>query len=94
MEIKEYFKMCENNLPGKSTLLRRSCLALRRNGLETMEELCRLRLRSPELLDNLRGIGPKTASLIFQICDRYREEYGDESKEKPPPWKTEETAVT
>ncbi|MEG1577978.1 MAG: hypothetical protein RR336_04355 [Oscillospiraceae bacterium] len=71
MEIKEYFILCEEQMPQRCTELRRTSFALRRNGVDTMEELCRLWHDDANQLAQLRDIGAKSFALIGEICEGY-----------------------
>lgn len=71
MQVKEYFTRCEGQLSRSPTELRRTCFALRRNGVETMEELCRLLGQEPKKLSELRDVGAKSLAIIAEVCDSY-----------------------
>ena len=48
--VKAYFTACEQAFPAKRTQLRRLFLALRRGGVEHMEQLCAIQRAGPEKL--------------------------------------------
>ena len=73
MEIKQFFALCEEQTSLKRTELRRASFALRRNGVETMEELCRMMESSPEQLSSLRDVGTKSLELIKEVCFMYEQ---------------------
>lgn len=73
MEIKQFFALCEEQTSLKHTELRRASFALRRNGVETMEELCRMMESSPEQLSSLRDVGTKSLELIKEVCFMYEQ---------------------
>lgn len=73
MVVKEYFIACEEWMPEKKTELRRISLALRREGILTMEDLCARQRAAPEEIVKIRGIGEKSALLTQAICRRYED---------------------
>lgn len=73
MEIKRFFALCEEQTSLKRTELRRASFALRRNGVETMEELCRMMENSPAQLSSLRDVGTKSLELIKEVCFIYEQ---------------------
>ena len=58
--VKAYFTACEQAFPAKRTQLRRLSLALRRGGVEHMEQLCAIQRAGPEKLLEIRSIGAKS----------------------------------
>jgi hypothetical protein len=74
MKIGAYFDQYEQARPECRSLLHRGSFALRRNGLETMEELCELCRSKPEQLAEVRSIGPQTLPLILAVCAKYQGE--------------------
>lgn len=72
--VKNYFSVCEVRFPGRRAELRRISLALRREGIGTMEELCLLRQEGGGKLLSVRAIGEKSLALIEQICTQYETE--------------------
>ena len=70
--IQESFSACEQQFPEQRAELRRIFLALRRGGIETMPELCRMYAREPQRILELRSIGGKRFLLIGELCRRYR----------------------
>lgn len=66
-----FFARCEEALPRSRTELRRTALALRRNGVETMEELCLLQRQEPKQLAAFRDVGTKSLALIRAVCADY-----------------------
>ncbi len=73
MEIKQFFALCEEQTSLKRTELRRASFALRRNGVETMEELCQMMENSPAQLSSLRDVGTKSLELIKDVCFMYEQ---------------------
>ena len=73
MEIKKFFVLCEEQTSLKRTELRRASFALRRNGVETMEELCQMMENSPAQLSSLRDVGTKSLELIKEVCFIYEQ---------------------
>ena len=71
--VKGYFAACEQAFPAQRAQLRRLSLALRRGGVERMEQLCALQRAGPEGLLELRSIGAKSLPLIEAVCARYEE---------------------
>ena len=69
--IKDYFALGATRFPEQRTQLRRVSLALRREQIHTMEQLCRLRADSPEGLLSIRAIGAKRLGLIEAVCRQY-----------------------
>lgn len=70
--VKECFAACEQQFPEQRSELRRISLALRRNGVEEMEQLCRLISQTPQELLRIRSIGEKRLWLIAQVCRQYQ----------------------
>lgn len=71
--VKAYFAACEGEFPAQRAQLRRLSLALRRGGVERMEQLCALQRAGPEGLLEIRSIGTKSLPLIAAVCARYEE---------------------
>lgn len=71
--VKAYFTACEQAFPAQRAQLRRLSLALRRSGVERMEQLCALQRAGPEGLLEIRSIGEKSLPLIAAVCARYEE---------------------
>ena len=71
--VKGYFAACEQAFPAQRAQLRRLSLALRRSGVERMEQLCAMQRAGPEGLLELRSIGEKSLPLIAAVCARYEE---------------------
>ena len=71
--VKAYFAACEQAFPAQRAQLRRLSLALRRSGVERMEQLCALQRAGPEGLLEIRSIGEKSLPLIAAVCARYEE---------------------
>lgn len=71
--VKAYFTACEQAFPAQRTQLRRLSLALRRSGVERMEQLCAIQRAGPEKLLEIRSIGAKSLPLIAAVCARYAE---------------------
>lgn len=71
--VKAYFTACEQAFPAKRTQLMRLSLALRRGGVEHMEQLCAMQRAGPEKLLEIRSIGAKSLPLIAAVCARYEE---------------------
>ena len=69
--VKAYFTACEQAFPAQRAQLRRLSLALRRSGVERMEQLCALRRAGSEGLLCIRSIGAKSLPLIAAVCARY-----------------------
>lgn len=69
--VKAYFTACEQAFPAQRAQLRRLSLALRRSGVERMEQLCALQRAGPEGLLEIRSIGEKSLPLIAAVCARY-----------------------
>ncbi len=69
--VKEAFACYESYMPSEGAETRRVSFALRRNGIDTMEQLCGMRRGNPEALKTLRDIGPKRLMLIDKICQLY-----------------------
>lgn len=70
--VKAYFTACEQAFPAQRTQLRRLSLALRRSGVERMEQLCALQRAGPKGLLAIRSIGEKSLPLIAAVCARYK----------------------
>ncbi|MEG0273064.1 MAG: hypothetical protein RR622_07510 [Hydrogenoanaerobacterium sp.] len=73
MEIRKYFRLCEERMPHSCKELRRTSFTLRRNGMETMEELCWAQRYSPQTIAAMRGVGEKTAAVAKTVCDLYED---------------------
>ena len=71
--VKAYFTACEQAFPAQRAQLRRLSLALRRSGVERMEQLCALQRAGPETLLKIRSIGEKSLPRIAAVCARYEE---------------------
>lgn len=71
MVVKDYFIACEERLPERKAELRRISLALRREGILTMEDLCARERASPARMTKIRNIGEKSAQLIAELCKQY-----------------------
>lgn len=71
--VKAYFTACEQAFPSQRAQLRRLSLALRRGGVEHMEQLCALKQAGPERLLEIRSIGVKSLPLLAAVCARYEE---------------------
>ena len=69
--VKTCFTACEQAFPAQRTQLRRLSLALRRSGVERMEQLCAMQRAGPETLLEIRSIGEKSLPLIAAVCARY-----------------------
>lgn len=69
--VKAYFTACEQAFPAQRTQLRRLSLALRRGGVERMEQLCAMQRDGPDGLLEIRSIGEKSLPLIAAVCARY-----------------------
>ncbi len=70
--VKDYFKACEKRFPKFQSELRRISLALRREQIVTMEQLCDLQKSNPEDLLAVRSIGEKSSALIEIVCAEYQ----------------------
>lgn len=73
--IKAYFALCEADFPEQRSELRQIALALRRQRLETMEQLIYLYRNDPRTLANIRGIGQKRLQLIREVCRSYETDH-------------------
>ena len=71
--VKGYFAACEQAFPAQRAQLRRLSLALRRGGVERMEQLCAMQRAGPKGLLAIRSIGAKSLPLIEAVCARYEE---------------------
>ena len=71
MELKSFFEGYEKLKPGKRTMLRSTSLALRRNGIDTMEKLTALYEQYPKTLEAVRDIGPGRLRLIGTLVRDY-----------------------
>ena len=69
--VKAYFTASEQAFPAQRAQLRRLSLALRRSGVERMEQLCAMQRAGPEGLLEIRSIGEKSLPLIAAVCARY-----------------------
>lgn len=69
--VKEYFARCEQRFPQQRAQLRQVSLALRREQISTMDQLCRLCRTAPAMLAEVRSIGTKRLGLIRQVCTQY-----------------------
>lgn len=74
LDLKEYFILCEKQIPLKSTSLRRISLALRRSGITKMEDLYETMDKTPYQILDLRGIGIKSIDVIKEVCSLYVKE--------------------
>ncbi|MEG0895541.1 MAG: hypothetical protein RSE93_07470 [Oscillospiraceae bacterium] len=72
--VKEYFYACEEKFPEKRSELRRISLALRREGILSMEVLCQMQKQGFPQMAKIRNIGEKATQLILSICEQYEEE--------------------
>lgn len=72
--IKDFFAYCEARFPEQRSQLRQVSLALRREQINTMEQLCRLCRDDPGTLTAIRAIGYKRLELIQQVCAQYEHE--------------------
>ena len=72
--IKDDFARCEALCPEQRTQLRQIALALRREQVNTMEQLCWLFQNSPESLAGMRSIGEKRMKVIEQVYRAYQAE--------------------
>lgn len=73
MRLKNYFSQAEKDFPESVSSLRRISLALLREKIETMEELCeRLRI-NPTEIEKIRNIGGQSMSLIEKLCDQFEQ---------------------
>jgi len=72
LEIKIFFTLCEGQTSMKRSELRRVSFTLRRNRVETMEELCDMMENSPKQLSFLRDVGVKSVELIKEVCFIYK----------------------
>lgn len=73
MVVKEYFIACEEVFPEKKAELRRISVALRREGILTMEDLCARQRASPQQMTQIRNVGEKSTQLITVICKQYED---------------------
>ena len=71
MDLKNYLTAYEGENPKICTELRSISLALRRNRIATMEELCQLQDNSPQTIKEMRNVGPKKYEIITQVCKEY-----------------------
>ena len=71
MELKSFFEGYEKLKPGKRTMLRSTSLALRRNGIDTMEKLAAMYEKNPQALVAVRDIGPGRLRLIGTLVRDY-----------------------
>ena len=69
--VKAYFAACEGEFPAQRAQLLRLSLALRRGGVERMEQLCAMQRAGPEGLLAIRSIEAKSLPLIAAVCARY-----------------------
>lgn len=69
--LKDYFSRCESKFPKQRAQLRQVSLALRREQVSTMEQLCQLFRDAPESLAAIRSIGGKRLIIIEQVCRAY-----------------------
>lgn len=73
--IKEYFARCEEKFPEQRAQLRQVSLALRREQIDTMENLCLLCRNTPGTLTAIRSIGTKRLGLIERVCTQYENDF-------------------
>ena len=73
MVVKDYFIACEERLPERKAELRRISLALRREGILTLEDLCARQRASSAQMTQIRNIGEKSARLIAELCKQYED---------------------
>ena len=71
--VKAYFTACEQAFPAPRTPRRRLSLALRRSGVERMEQRCAIQRAGPEKLLEIRSIGAKSLPLVAAGGARYEE---------------------
>ena len=71
MELKAVFDAYAKAVPGKRTLLHSTSLALRRNGVDTIEKLTELYQQDPDSLTAMRDIGPRRLRLIGGLLNDY-----------------------
>ncbi len=65
--LNDYFIACEDCFPERRS-------QLRRERINTMEQLCHIQQTGPDALLALRSIGTKSLGLIEQVCTRYESE--------------------
>lgn len=76
--LEDYFITCEDCFPERRAQLRRLSLALRRERINTMEQLCKLRQGGRSELLALRSVGEKSLELIERVCARYEAEHTED----------------
>lgn len=69
--VKDYFLCYEARFPERRAQLRQVSLALCRERISTMEQLCRLFREDPEALAGIRSIGRKRLELIELVYRAY-----------------------
>ena len=69
MDLREVFSNYEAASPSGGSNVQSTSLALRRGGINTMEQLRKLSEEEPERVTSLRGIGPRRMALIREILD-------------------------
>lgn len=67
MKVYDFFTLCEKEMPGKRTPLRRTSFALRRAGVDTMDKLWDMRTQAPEELARVRDIGTQSLGIIDEV---------------------------
>lgn len=67
MNIKDAAEKFSTCVPEKGPALRRITLALEREKIRTLEQLDAVYRRNPETLLSLRGIGPRSMTLIGEL---------------------------
>lgn len=73
MKIQDYFMLCEEKIPEKRTDLRRISFALRRGGVDTLEQLLAMYQQYPEEISKLRDVGTQSIVIINQVIQLLEE---------------------
>lgn len=71
MELMSAFEVYADILPEKRILVHSTSMALRRNGIDSIEKLMDLFYQQPKKLISLRDIGPKRIKLIEDVIHYY-----------------------
>lgn len=85
MTVHDFFTLCEKEMPGNCTKLRRTSFALRRAGVDTMVKLCKMRTQTPEALARVRDIGTQSLTIIGEVVALYEQTVDKSANEDKSP---------
>ncbi len=73
MTIKDYFSSFEGSFSSSKSELQRISVALRRENIVLMEDLCKIYRESPGEIAAIRNIGEKSMGIVTQLCIEFKE---------------------